>query len=120
MGALAGKRILIIEDEPLIAMVLEFIIEGAGAQPLGPATTVAEALTLVAEAGTIDAAVLDYNLGEESSEAVAQRLRAAGIPWIWATGQAANPPAGAGMDAPMLFKPYREDDVIRALTAIVS
>ena len=88
MADLTGKSILIVEDEALLALLLKDAVEEAGAIAIGPATTIATALPLI-EAGGIDGAVLDLNLGGDRSGPIAEALGAARIPFVVATGYGA-------------------------------
>ena len=83
----AGRRILIVEDEMLIAFMLQGMLEALGYQVAGRARTVGDALAMI-ETDTlgIDAATLDINLGGEHANAVADALNAHGIPFIITTG----------------------------------
>ena len=84
--ALAGKRVLVLEDEPLIAMVLVDILQEAGCTVVGPAHDAEQAAKLIAEK-PIDVAVLDVNLGSGRTSAdIADALRSSGTPFIYATG----------------------------------
>ena len=88
LGAAGGrKRILIVEDEPLSALVLEQEVAQAGCQVVGPAGDLATACFLACEAH-FDAALLDVNLRGRMSYPVAELLRARGIPFAFLTGYA--------------------------------
>ncbi|WP_315764010.1 response regulator [Sphingomonas sp. Y38-1Y] len=109
-------RILIVEDEPLIAMMLEDFLDALGKQVAGTAETVAGALDQVARGG-VDAAILDVNLrGGEKSWPVADALAAAGIPFVLATG--GDTVAEAHSTRPVLAKPFTMDGVEQALGAL--
>ena len=82
---LREHRVLIVEDEIVIAIDLVGILLDAGAQIVGPAMSVPEALSLI-ETHEITAAILDVNLGKEDSLPVAQCLEAAGKPFVFHTG----------------------------------
>ncbi len=82
---LSGRRFLIIEDEAIIAMMLEDAIEEAGGVVLRCVSTVEEAL-LAIDAEPPDAAMLDLQLGHDSALPVAWRLQARGVPYIICTG----------------------------------
>ena len=84
--SLAGCNILIVEDEYLLAEELRAELEDEGAQVIGPAGTVQEALALVRDTRHLDGAVLDLNLGGEPSCPVAQALTERGAPLVFATG----------------------------------
>ena len=83
--ALTGRRILVVEDEMLIAMLLEDLLEDLGCQVLGPVSNVPQALELTAKERP-DAAVLDVNLGAERVYPVADALTQAAVPFVFVTG----------------------------------
>jgi CheY-like chemotaxis protein len=99
------RRILVVEDEALVAMLVEDALQDAGFGLIGPARSVAQAIALLA-AETPSAAVLDLNLAGESSATVADALAARGIPFVVTTGYGASglPPGHRGV--PVLPKPY--------------
>lgn len=111
----APIRILIVEDEPLIAMMLEDFIETLGYARAGTADSVETALPLVARGG-FDAAILDVNLrGGELCWPVADKLAESGKPYLLASGgQAASAPERHAA-APVLAKPFTMDGVRDAL-----
>ncbi|MEG3144052.1 response regulator [Sphingomonas sp. RT2P30] len=112
------QRILLVEDEPLIAMMLEDFLEVLEKTPAGTADTVAAALALVA-AGGIDAAILDVNLrGGEQSWPIADALAAQGIPFVFATGGTQDGLIEAHRERPTLAKPFTMDGVAKALAAL--
>jgi CheY-like chemotaxis protein len=113
---IAPARILVIEDEPIVAMCLEDMLDTLGHATIGPAGRVAEGLALV-EASTPDAAILDINLSGERSDPIAHALVARGVPLVFATGYGA-PPEGFGIETPLLEKPYRLEQLRAALAAI--
>jgi CheY-like chemotaxis protein len=85
-NALAGKRILLAEDEYLIAYDLRDALASAGAEIVGPFATLAETVGCLKEGGAIDAAVLDVNLRGEMIYPAADALTARGVPFLFATG----------------------------------
>lgn len=108
-GALRGRRVLIVEDEPLIAMELVDLLAAGDVETLGPAPTVRAALAVL-EADRPDAVVLDLNLRGERSTPVARALLAAGVPFVLATGYARShldEPELA--EAPLVPKPVDHD-----------
>lgn len=114
----APQRILLVEDEPLIAMMLEDFLDALGKTLAGTADSVAPALALV-EAGGIDAAILDVNLrGGEQSWPVADALAAQGIPFLFATGGTQDGLIEAHRDRPTLAKPFTMDGVAKALDTL--
>jgi CheY-like chemotaxis protein len=85
--ALRGRRLLVVEDEYLIAAALEHALEDRGAEVVGPAGSVEGALRLVeAEGDRLDGAVLDINLRDERVYPVADVLAARGVPFVFLTG----------------------------------
>jgi CheY-like chemotaxis protein len=109
------QRILIVEDEPLIAMMLEDFLDALDRVLAGSADGVEPALALI-EQGGIDAAILDVNLrGGEQSWPVADRLAELGIPFVIATGGAGDTIAEAHRDRPVLSKPF----TMRSVEAIL-
>ena len=102
---LAGKRILILEDEYFIASDLERALEKAGAVVVGPVGDLAKGLAL-AEAEAIDAAVLDVNLGGNVSYAVAEKLADRAVPYMFLTGYDAWSLPDAYRSTPRVAKPF--------------
>lgn len=114
----APNRIMIVEDEPLISMMLEDFLEMLGKQLAGAADTVAEALKLI-EGGGVDAAILDVNLrGGEKSWPIADALAAKGLPFVLATGGSHDSVAELYRDRPTLPKPFTMDAVAKALEGL--
>ncbi len=108
-------KVLIVEDEVLIALDLVDIVCSAGASHVGPATSVHQALGFL-DSQEITAAILDVNLGKEDSLEVACRLHAAGIPFIYHSGHFndKNPPS-CWPRAPLARKPAAAQTVISKL-----
>ncbi len=98
-------RILIVDDEPMIALLLEDWLTELGHEVVGPARNVTSALALIGSAA-LDAAIVDVTLGKETGYPIAERLAERNIPFVFATGHAEGslPPPFAG--APMLTKPF--------------
>ncbi|HEX4893392.1 MAG TPA: hypothetical protein VFV47_08885 [Hyphomicrobiaceae bacterium] len=110
-------RVLVVEDEPLIALDLVDILTEGGFQVLGPVSLVADALRLIESEGC-DAAVLDVNLGRETAEPIAMYLRECGTPFLVLSGysRAQHPPGFDG--APSLAKPVSSTDLIREVSRL--
>lgn len=107
--AMARKRILVLEDEALVAMVLEDMLAELGITVVGPAATIEEALQLV-ESEPFDAAILDMNVDGSNSLPVADALAARGLPYAFASGMP-DAPSGIHARAPLMPKPYRDSDL---------
>ena len=97
-------RILIVDDEPLIAMLMEAWLVDMGHEPVGPAQSLAEASALVE--GALDGAIVDLTLGGESGRPIAEALAAKGAPFVYATGQAETQLDGLPRPSAVLLKPY--------------
>ena len=112
------KRILIVEDEPLIAMMLEDFLDALDKDVAGTAESVSAAMSLV-EQGGIDGAILDVNLrGGEQSWPVADALAAADIPFLLATGGGDASILDQHKSRPILPKPFTMTDVEQALASL--
>jgi DNA-binding response OmpR family regulator len=109
-----SARILIVEDNALIALDLSEALQKAGFEVMGPAMSVANAMSLI-KSGGCDAAVLDVNLRGETSETVARELRARAIPFMTLTGYAQTQQPTVFKDVPAFTKPVPMPDVIDAL-----
>lgn len=118
MAAIMTMRVLLVEDEPLIAMMLEDFLDALDKELAGTADSVAAALPLI-ESGGIDAAILDVNLrGGEKSFAIADALAQKDIPFVFATGGSGDEIADPHRDRPRLAKPFTMDGVERALAQL--
>jgi CheY-like chemotaxis protein len=113
----AGRKILVVEDEALVAMLVEDALLDAGFAVIGLAATVEEALALLQREAP-DAVVLDLNLAGETSTPVADWLAARGIPYVIATGYGATGLPAGHQDAMVLAKPYDPAELISVLDRI--
>ena len=118
-GSLQDVRVLIVEDEALVAMLLEDMLEDMGCKLVGSASTVAQALE-TARAAEIDVAILDMNLGGKPVLPVAEVLASRGKPFIFATGYGESGVPEAWRDRPTLQKPFSMNDVEAALKTAVA
>jgi DNA-binding response OmpR family regulator len=120
---LHGKRVLVVEDEALISMLLEDGLLEAGAEVVGPACSVKQALDLIDQAvadGGLSAAVLDIDLEGEVVSPVADHLAALSVPFVFATGYSEGYIRSPHATAPIVAKPFDSDQVtniVRTLTA---
>jgi len=107
-------RVLVVEDQALVALDIAHVLTRAGFDVAGPARGVAQALELLKEA-SCDAAVLDINLGSETSEPVALELSKQCTPFVTLSGYSRDqhPPVFKG--APVLAKPLRPELLIAEL-----
>lgn len=112
---MTAKHILIVEDDPLIALDMQEHFIAEGHTVAGPASSVAEAVSII-DNEKVDCASLDYNLGGETCTPVAIRLREEQVPFIFVTGNAHNLRQEANLPhAPVIGKPFSYDRVMRAL-----
>ena len=111
---MAGRNILIVEDEPLIAMMLEDFLDSLGHTVAATCDSVADALDRVGQGG-FDVAIIDVNLNGERVWPVADRLAAQGVPYILATGGHIEPPPPEHAGVPVLSKPFTLDAIEPAL-----
>jgi len=115
---LKGARVLIVEDAVLLALELETGLSEAGADVIGPAYELEEAMALLDR--PIDAAVLDANLNGRSVAPVAEALAARHVPFVFATGYGETGGAPGGFDAPVIRKPYDVTQVAAAVAELLS
>jgi DNA-binding response OmpR family regulator len=113
---MGNRSILIVEDEPLIAMMLEDFLESLGHSVRATCDSVSDALAEV-DKGGFELAILDVNLKGENAWPVAERLRDQNIPFVLATGGHVDPPPAEFSNVPVIEKPYTVDRVTPALEA---
>src|SRR5579863_7976422 len=102
---LSGRRILVVEDEMLILMMIEGILEDLGCESVTAAATVDQAVSLIDEQ-VFDAAILDVNLQGHNSRAVADALAARDVPFFFSTGNGGHHTMDSYDDRPVLRKPF--------------
>ena len=114
-----GTRILIVEDEGLVALQLQQDVEGAGHQVVGPARSLRHGLMLASQE-RIDAALLDVRLGQETSAAIAEQLLARAIPFAFTTGYADSVMLPDHLrKIPRLSKPYIGGEIVKMLNSLI-
>ena len=108
-------KVLVVEDEPLLAMLLEESLVELGHEVAGSAATVDQAMAAL-DSGEVDFALLDYTLADETNAGpVAARLRGQAIPFVYLTGHRSLPLGDEIPTAPMLAKPFTLDQLDDAL-----
>lgn len=117
---LHGQRILVVEDEYLLADDVREALTDAGAEVLGPVATVKQAAALIAENHDIDAAVLDVNLQGEMIFPVADALRSRGIPFAFTTGYDHSSLPDRFADAIRLEKPLKGKKIAALLAPLLA
>ncbi len=116
---LCGHRILVVEDETIVAFDLNCIIRKARGKVAGCATTFAQAIRL-ADTADLSLAILDFRLGPHTSLPVAAKLHAAGVPFIFHTACGIQEMATAWPYAPVIHKPAMPDDLVAAMVTLLS
>lgn len=119
MTALSSLKVLVVEDEALVSMLVEDMLTDLGCTIVGPAAEIEEALRLAGSA-EIDAALLDVNLGGRPIFPVADALKARGVPFAFASGYGEAGLTEDHRGATVLQKPFREADLRRVLENLVS
>jgi|SoiMethySBSTD1v2_1073268.scaffolds.fasta_scaffold02625_13 PAS domain S-box-containing protein len=115
-----ASRILVIEDEALVALQLQADLESAGHQVVGPARSLQAGMTL-AEREEIDVALIDVSLGRETSAPIADRLLARNVPFAFVTGYSDTAMLPEHLRTmPRLIKPYALPDVQRILAGLLN
>jgi CheY-like chemotaxis protein len=112
---LAGRNILIVEDEFFVADSLAMYLESLGAVVVGPASGVAAALDLIAGASRLDGAILDINLHGRPAFPVADALVERGVLFVFVTGYGSESIPERYASAPRRIKPFRAEDLIGLL-----
>lgn len=115
---LAGQRILIVEDEVILAWALQDMLASYGCVVVGPAAGVAEALDLIGRE-TIDAAVLDVNLNREKCYPVADALVRRGLPFVFSTAYSADSIEEGYRHHPSVQKPHSAPELAEALADLL-
>ncbi|ENZ80920.1 MULTISPECIES: response regulator [Caulobacter] len=118
MKTLSSLKVLVVEDEALVSMLVEDMLTDLGCAIVGPAAEIEEALRLAGSAD-IDAALLDVNLGGRPIFPVADALKARGVPFAFASGYGEAGLSDDHRGAAVLQKPFREADLRRVLEGLV-
>lgn len=119
-GMTHNRTILIIEDDPFIAMDLADTFEGHGYNVIGPFADVGTGLREI-ETSPPDVALLDYNLGRDTSVKIAQNLELQDIPYAFLTGQIGSVVVGQSLKAPtVISKPFIPERLIAIIDGMVA
>ena len=114
-AGVAGRRVLVAEDEYLLASKMVGALAKLGVETLGPVGTVRRALDLVEHGGHLDGAVLDVKLRDGVVYPVAEALRARGVPFVFTTGYSEHAIPDRYKDVARYEKPFDASQVARAL-----
>jgi CheY-like chemotaxis protein len=117
---LKGRQVLVVEDEMMIAMLVEDMLAELGCAVVGPAHGLAAALDLVAGTSVVDVALLDVNLAGQPVFAVADALRARQVPIVFCTGYGDAGLRDEDRGSRVLQKPYRAQDLAQSLSAALA
>ena len=112
-------RVLVVDDEPLIAMLLEDWLAELDCETMGPAGSAEDALALI-DGEVPDVAILDVSLGTHDSFAVAAALQQRAVPFVFATGHGRERIAERFRDVPTVLKPYNFESVRDAVTTMLA
>jgi CheY-like chemotaxis protein len=115
----SGKRVLLVEDEPIIAMSVEDILAELGCVVVGPALSAAAGEEL-ARNEQFDAALLDINMGDGASFPIAEILRQRNIPFGFATGYGRTGVPADLRRVPVLAKPYTKESLAETLRTLLA
>jgi CheY-like chemotaxis protein len=117
---LTGSKVLVVEDETMVSLMIESMLEDIGAQVVGPAATVDQALALL-NMNDVDAVLLDVNLGEGgTSKAIADRLMRDGIPFAFVTGYGRGSISEAYETVPIVPKPFETLKLEEVLVSLMT
>ncbi len=119
MNTSSEARILVVEDEYLIRMMLEDMLADLGYATAAAVGTIAEASAL-AETGEFDLAILDVNLDGETSYPIADILAKRGLPFVFVTGYGERSLAEPYRDRPALQKPFQAEQLKATLAALLA
>jgi len=117
-GHRGGFRVLLVEDENLVAMLLEDMLAELGHSVVGPVARLKKGLEM-AQREAIDLAILDVNINGEQVYPVAEALAARGIPFVFSTGYGERGLPPRYRDHPTLQKPFRQDDLEKLFAQVL-
>jgi CheY-like chemotaxis protein len=115
--SLQGLRVLVVEDEALVAILLEDMLADLGCEVVASAPRVGTARDLVGQKN-VDCAILDVNVGGETVYSIAELLAQQGVPFMFVTGYSSSTLHSAFQQRPILQKPFRPDDLRDALKSL--
>ena len=116
---LTGHRVLVVEDEMLVLMMIEDMLADLGCESVTTAASVDQAVALI-DGQVFEAAMLDMNLNGNDSHAVADALAARGVPFVFSTGYSEHHPRDFHCDRTVLRKPFKYEELVEILTRLLS
>jgi CheY-like chemotaxis protein len=114
----SGLRVLLVEDEYLIALMLEDMLAELGHAVIGPVARLEKALE-IAQREVFDVAILDVNINGGDSYPIADALAARDIPFVFSTGYGKNSLRAPYHDHPALQKPFQQDDLQKVIAEVM-
>ena len=117
--SLTGKRILIVEDEPLVAMDMQSMLSAAGCVPVGPAGTLRRGETPAGSRRACDAALVDVNLKGQPIEDLLPALRQAGVPFAFVTGYGPKVLSKTFEETVTISKPFTAEQLLAVTEVLV-
>jgi CheY-like chemotaxis protein len=115
----SGRRVLLVEDEMIVAWLLEDMLADLGCAVVGPAANVNQALAMI-DAEAIDVAVLDVNLNGKMSYPIADALAARGVPFVFSTGYDKDSLLDGYRTFPVLQKPFHRSELVDTLAELLT
>jgi CheY-like chemotaxis protein len=116
---LVGRRVFVIEDEPMVSLLLEDFLFDIGCEVVATASRFNEALEKV-DSTAFDVAILDMNLNGQQTLPIAEEFARREKRFVFATGYALPSVPGALKKVPVLQKPFRQEDLARAISEALS
>ena len=116
---ISGRKVLIVEDEMIVAWLLEDMLAELGCAVVGPAASVKQALAMI-DAAPIEVAVLDVNLNGEMSYPIADALTARGVPFVFVTGYDKDRMQDGYRGLPVLQKPFHRSELTHTLAHLLA
>jgi DNA-binding response OmpR family regulator len=118
-GTKPRPRVLVVEDNPMVARFTRLLLTQLGCEVVGPVARIEDALVL-AENERLDAALLDVNVGDRSAVPIGEVLDRRGTPYAVMTGYGRENMPAAFHDRPCLYKPFRESDLKAAISVLIA
>ena len=116
---LSGRRVLVVEDEMLVLIMIEDMLTDLGCESVTAAASVNQALALIDEQ-VFDVAMLDMNLNGEMTHSVADALDARGVAFVFSTGYSGERMRDGYRDRPVLKKPFLDKELAEMLTRLLT
>ena len=115
----SGRNVLLVEDELIVAWLLEDMLADLGCAVVGPAASVNQALAMI-DAEAIDVAVLDVNLNGQMSYPIADALAARGVPFVFSTGYDKDRLLDGYQTFPVLQKPFHRSELVDTFAKLLT